>query len=58
MYTLENSSCDYIRKENGKWGFYRNSPSTEFKIKEEAEAAQREIYEQYPYIKDIEVIKE
>lgn len=58
MYTLENSSCDYIRKENGNCGFYRDSPGTEFKTREEAEAAQREIYEQYPYIKDIEIVKE
>lgn len=57
MYTLENSRCDCIRKENGKWGFYRDIPEAEFNTYEEAEEAIMEIKEQGIYVGDIEIVK-
>lgn len=55
MYTLENSRCDCIIKENGKWHFNRTLPQAEFTTYEEALAAVSEIEAQGLYVSDIKI---
>ena len=58
MFTLENGRGDCIRKENGKWGLFRNPPSAEFKTENEAKEALLLIVQEWNgYTKDINIVE-
>lgn len=57
MYTLENDSCDVIRKENGLWGFYRGGEKAEFESYSEAESAKLEMKRQGKNMYGVRIIK-
>lgn len=56
-YTLENNSCDVIKKINGKWRFYRTGEADNFKSEKDAAIAISEIKDQGNYTEDIKIVE-